>query len=83
MAEIEIRYTTKQDSIPVKNKISLKRFIKIVWESSRTNLHYIDFCAVNEKALTHMFYPVRLKAKCHKCHEPMGNATEEEDDIPF
>ena len=78
----KIRYTTRQDSIPVKNKISLKRFMKIVWENTRTNLHYIDFCAVNGKALEQMFYPIRFSMKCPKCqtreiHDPEG------DDIPF
>lgn len=56
--------------------------MKIVWENTRTNLHYIDFCAVNGKALEQMFYPIRFSMKCPKCqtreiHDPEG------DDIPF
>ena len=77
-----IRYTTRQDSIPAKNKISLKRFMKIVWENSRTNLHYIDFCTINGKFLEQMFYPTRFYLKCPKCQTPKVH-NPEDDDIPF
>ena len=44
-------------SIPVEKKISFDAFMRIVWQASRTNLSYRDFCGTNSTALAGMFYP--------------------------
>jgi len=44
-----------KESIPVEKKISFDRYIRICWENSRTNLHYLDFKRLYEGAMKRMF----------------------------
>lgn len=57
----DILYNTQWKSpIPQKNKISFKRFMLICWENSQTNLHYKDFCRINEPSMKKMYKPVKI-----------------------
>lgn len=59
----EISYTAeKAKTIPVESKISFKRYMKICWENSRTNLHYIDFCRKWQPVMKRMFRPIKVFA---------------------
>ena len=49
--------------IPVEKKISFDRYMRICWENSRTNLHYIDFKGMFEEEMKLMFAPVSREVR--------------------
>lgn len=54
------RLTISNQTIDHSRKLTFDGFIKAVWVSSRTNLHYIDFKYLFEDDLKLMFKPVKV-----------------------
>lgn len=56
---VDFLYTTSNETISHKNKITFSQFMKMIWMMSNTNLHYRDFKMVFEEDMEKMFKPVK------------------------
>jgi hypothetical protein len=49
----------QMDFDPKENKFTFNAYMKMCWQCSNSNLHYLDFCRLYEASMKKMFNPYK------------------------